>query len=84
MLSDFAKGKQLTLIPLHAEPPDIDEIAVEALEWIMKELEPLMLPGDQVFHYCSEQGDWDRLRGSAGFIIVRDGVIVSGRVYRMN
>ncbi len=73
----------------HLRAISLDEI-VEFPDWTeeakskVRAFKQQALPTDVVYHYCSEQSEWDKLMGSEGYIIVRDGVIVADLVRRMN
>jgi hypothetical protein len=51
---------------------------------LASELLAEMRPGDELWEYDSPKEDWDRYMGSSGFVLVRDGIVVSSQVYRMN
>jgi hypothetical protein len=40
--------------------------------------------GDELYHYNSVQADWDRLMGSEGYAILRDGELLDTLVLRVN
>src|SRR5262245_12958852 len=41
-------------------------------------------PTDVIYYYCSDQSEWDRMKGSEGYLLMRDGEIVDSIVRRMN
>jgi hypothetical protein len=47
-------------------------------------LKSKMLPGDELWEYCTDEESWDVLMGSAGIELVRDGVVIDSIVTRMN
>jgi hypothetical protein len=43
-----------------------------------------LLPGDELYYYNSYPEDWDRLLGSEGYAIVRDGEVLDTLVTKLN
>ena len=43
-----------------------------------------VLPSDEIYHYCSHKSEWEKLMGSEGYLLVRDGEIVADLVRCMN
>lgn len=53
-------------------------------EWIRQRFEQQVQPTDVVYYYCSEQAEWERMMGSEGYLLVRDGEIIDSFTHRMN
>lgn len=81
-LADFSDGKNLHPVgldgPVPARMRSVDH------DWMRGQFSPKVRPGDVIYYYCSRLDEWDRLMGSEGYILVRDGEIVESVVVRMN
>src|SRR6516225_1418820 len=62
--------------------PDPIPFGWAAAGW--RELLARMRPGDELWEYDSPQEEWDRLMGSEGIALVRDGQVIATEVCRMN
>ena len=50
----------------------------------IRELVATMQPGDELWHYDSDEEDWTNLCGEMGFAIVRSGEVVASDMHIMN
>jgi hypothetical protein len=53
-------------------------------EWIRKRFEQQIQPNDVIYYFYSEQTEWERMMGSEGYLLVRDGGIIDSFTHRMN
>ena len=71
----------LQFADLRSRDPPADQRA--SLRW-SEFLNVFVKETDIVFHYCSRPDQWEKLRGSEGFIIARNDEIIASYVCRMN
>jgi hypothetical protein len=50
----------------------------------LEEFRQKVLPTDTVYHFDSEQTEWEKGFGSEGYAIVRDGELLDALVVKMN
>jgi len=53
-------------------------------ERIRQRFGQLVQPADEIYYYCSEPAAWDKMMGSEGYLLVRDGEIIHDITRRMN
>jgi hypothetical protein len=81
-LAAFSVGTHLRVVSLDVivESPNWTEDAKARIRAFKQQAQPT----DVIYHYCSEQSEWEKGMGSEGWIIVRNGEIVDSLVRRMN
>ncbi len=82
-LADFKVGK--TLHPVSWELLDKKyRNSSERFLATYREFKQRALPTDELFHYDSEQSEWERGFGSEGYALVRDGELVDTLVIKIS
>jgi hypothetical protein len=67
-----------------ADLPVVNAHTSKRFAEILAEFRAQLLPGDELYHYDSHQEEWERLMGSEGYVIVRDGELIDTLVMKMN
>lgn len=81
--NDFRARKTVRRVSL-AELPGANESSSPRFIEMLAEFQVQLRPGDELYHYDSDQEEWDRGFGSEGFALLRDGELLDTLVIRMN
>ena len=81
--ADFCVGKLLREVPA-AELPAGGPRSGRTFLVVLEEFRRRLLPTDTLFHFDSEQAEWEKGFGSEGYAIVRAGELVDTLVMKIN
>jgi len=66
----------ITEIRAKLDGPDIPKNIIEGLSRVLDEMETLMQPGDELYNFSSPPIAWEKMMGTGGYVILRNGTVV--------